>query len=63
MGSNDLQQVAGVTRPAMPHGTTQVRVMTPVTGGLAAQLTGPVGIQGVLAQHQRLVTVPSLSFL
>uniref|UniRef100_V5GJW2 Putative transcription initiation factor tfiid subunit n=1 Tax=Ixodes ricinus TaxID=34613 RepID=V5GJW2_IXORI len=40
----------------MPHAATQVRVMTPVTGGLAAQLAGPVGLQGVLAQHQRLVT-------
>ncbi|XP_040359446.1 transcription initiation factor TFIID subunit 4 isoform X13 [Ixodes scapularis] len=52
----NIQQVAGVTRPAMPHAATQVRVMTPVTGGLAAQLAGPVGLQGVLAQHQRLVT-------
>ncbi|XP_064466928.1 transcription initiation factor TFIID subunit 4-like isoform X2 [Ornithodoros turicata] len=51
----NIQQVAG-SRPSMPHGTTQVRVMTPVQGGLAAQLAGSVGIQGVLAQHQRLVT-------
>ncbi|CAN7992049.1 unnamed protein product, partial [Ixodes hexagonus] len=52
----NIQQVAGVTRPAVPHATAQVRVMTPVTGGLAAQLAGPVGLQGVLAQHPRLVT-------
>lgn len=51
-----IQQVAGVARPTVPHGTTQVRVMTPTAGGLAAQLAGPASIQGVLAQHQRLVT-------
>lgn len=50
-------QVAGVARPTVPHATTQVRVMTPTAaGGLAAQLAGPASIQGVLAQHQRLVT-------
>ncbi|KAH9362630.1 hypothetical protein HPB48_001273 [Haemaphysalis longicornis] len=52
-----IQQVAGVARPTVPHATTQVRVMTPTAaGGLAAQLAGPASIQGVLAQHQRLVT-------
>ncbi|XP_077503135.1 uncharacterized protein LOC144113727 isoform X2 [Amblyomma americanum] len=52
----NIQQVTGVARPTMPHGTTQVRVMTPTTGGLAAQLASTAGIQNVLAQHQRLVT-------
>lgn len=52
----NIQQVAGVARPAVPHATTQVRVMTPTTGGLAAQLANTANIQGVLAQHQRLVT-------
>ncbi|KAL1440044.1 hypothetical protein MTO96_009862 [Rhipicephalus appendiculatus] len=52
----NIQQVAGVARPTVPHATTQVRVMTPATGGLAAQLANTANIQGVLAQHQRLVT-------
>uniref|UniRef100_L7M9B3 Putative transcription initiation factor n=1 Tax=Rhipicephalus pulchellus TaxID=72859 RepID=L7M9B3_RHIPC len=52
----NIQQVAGVVRQPVPHATTQVRVMTPATGGLAAQLANTANIQGVLAQHQRLVT-------
>ncbi|XP_037501442.1 transcription initiation factor TFIID subunit 4 isoform X2 [Rhipicephalus sanguineus] len=52
----NIQQVAGVARPTVPHAATQVRVMTPATGGLAAQLANTANIQGVLAQHQRLVT-------
>ncbi|XP_075733533.1 transcription initiation factor TFIID subunit 4 isoform X2 [Rhipicephalus microplus] len=52
----NIQQVAGVARPTVPHSTTQVRVVAPANPGLAAQLANSTHLHNVLAQHQRLVT-------